>query len=172
MCIRDRTRINDASLPRNVYVNPGNTPVGLTTTIKDAIDDINTTSGIQIYAFNANPRPTGANGYDVIWSVSPYGYGAEFVGDSGPSCAFYPAGEIYIALGDLNPDRIRKVATHELEHGLGFFEHSPFEGHMIFNYIDGTNNAKSLTQFEGKTIHLLYWLKDGTDLGKYDKLPE
>jgi hypothetical protein len=173
-------RIRDSDLPFTIYGQESQAPPDGARAVQAAINDINTKTGTQIYQYNAGTLPAGANGYNIQWQTPPYlsaneNVIGEFVDTNAISCVAPTAGEIYISPQIYSsPEEIQLLATHEMGHGmnLGVDAHSIYNKHIMYYIVPGDPSVTGMSVFEGTTAKYLYWLTLGTDLSRYDKLPE
>ena len=182
-CHADTTlRILDYDLPRSVYLSPSDATPDHMAALSAAYADLNTrvraaagigTDLLQLTTTTPDPN---AHFYTVHFQSPPNSaYIAEYVpGSAGIPCTTFFGGDFYFGSGVTGSVNALQLsaglgAGHAIAFGYGGF-HLPEPKDLMYYAPGGTTIV--FTTFEMKAITVLYWLKAGTDLAKYDNLPK
>ena len=167
-------RLADSNLPKKVFVPTDGPNYGLAT-ISAAVNEIKKNTGKVIYTVVSGLPGAADNGYTIRWNAAiPYqGANADFQPQTSTE-----EGQLDIVTADVNFDAastgdqtwLLPLAEHELRHGMLFWPHAPQNTylHYYFLHLSSTRSAPLEIQAD-KTA---YRLRPGTDLTRYDKLPQ
>lgn len=175
-------RILDDDLPRSVYVSPSDATPDRMAAIRAAYDDLNTrarAAGLGTDLLRLTTTAPGPNDhvYTVHFQQPPVStfIAAFAMGNHGIPCSTWYDGDLYFGPGaTVTSDALRINAGHEAGHAVGFGisnAHLPGTEDLMYFAALGAKTPV-FSAFEMKGITVLYWLKAGTDLTKYDNLPK